>query len=225
MDKKQFYSKQVHSLVLFDLEIGPYQVLPLRARVDLGAMSMKRYSTFLKVPVLLESHHQSVYCHIQDTCRARVIPLQRCSRCILQLQPTGPSTKKKILNYCQYSLNLIYGPFSWFIFRSSCLFLHRSTPSSFLLSTFRFVCVFLLPYCSFLFRRGFSTVPEPFTFFCAGMKTNKDTIVWTHCTFISWWHIFHTTGPSIRRVNGQNRNFTLSVFVDDFLNSEKLFYF
>ena len=33
-------------LVLFNPLIGSYQVLPLRARVDLGAMAMKGYSTF-----------------------------------------------------------------------------------------------------------------------------------------------------------------------------------
>ncbi len=32
--------------MLFDPYIGPYQVLPLRARVVLGAMAMKGYSTF-----------------------------------------------------------------------------------------------------------------------------------------------------------------------------------
>ena len=40
--------------------IGPYQVLPLRAREDLGAMAMKGYSAFPKVPALLEPHHQIV---------------------------------------------------------------------------------------------------------------------------------------------------------------------
>ena len=38
----------------------PYQVLPLRARVDLGAMAMKGYSAFPKAPALLEPHHQIV---------------------------------------------------------------------------------------------------------------------------------------------------------------------
>ena len=37
---KQFGLALVHSLVLFDPKIEPYQVLPLRARVDLGAMAM-----------------------------------------------------------------------------------------------------------------------------------------------------------------------------------------
>ena len=47
-------------LVLFNTKIGPYQVLPLRATVDLGAMAMKRYSAFPKTPALLEPHHQIV---------------------------------------------------------------------------------------------------------------------------------------------------------------------
>ena len=59
----QFYFKQVHILVLFNHKIGPYQVLPLRARVDLGAMEMKGYSAFPKVPTLLEPNHQIVWCH------------------------------------------------------------------------------------------------------------------------------------------------------------------
>ena len=37
-------------LVLFNPYIGPYQVLPLRARVNLGAMAMKGYSTIPKAP-------------------------------------------------------------------------------------------------------------------------------------------------------------------------------
>ena len=41
----------------FDPEIGPYQVLPLWGRVDLGARAMKGYSTFPKAPALLEPCH------------------------------------------------------------------------------------------------------------------------------------------------------------------------
>ena len=39
---------------------GPYQVLPLQARVNQGAMAMKEYSTFPKAPALLEPHYQIV---------------------------------------------------------------------------------------------------------------------------------------------------------------------
>ena len=55
---KQFSLAEVHSLVLFDPQTGPYQVLPLRARVDQRSMAMKAYSAFTKAPALLEPHHQ-----------------------------------------------------------------------------------------------------------------------------------------------------------------------
>ena len=42
-------------------------MLPLRDRVDLGAIAMKGWSAFPKAPALLELHHQIVYCHILDT--------------------------------------------------------------------------------------------------------------------------------------------------------------
>ena len=42
-------------------------MLPLRDRVDLGAMAKKGYSTFPKAPALLELPHQIVQYHIQDT--------------------------------------------------------------------------------------------------------------------------------------------------------------
>ena len=69
---KQFYFKQfsleyVYSLVLFDPQIGPSQVLPLQDSVGLGAMAMKGYSAFPKASALLEPHHQIVQCHIQGT--------------------------------------------------------------------------------------------------------------------------------------------------------------
>ena len=60
---KQFYFKQfslvyVASLFLFDPRIRPYQVLPLRVRVDLAAMAMNKCSAFPKG--LLEPRHQIV---------------------------------------------------------------------------------------------------------------------------------------------------------------------
>ena len=48
------------SMLLVPFIIGPYQVLPLRARVNLGTMAMKGYSAFPKAPALLEPHHQIV---------------------------------------------------------------------------------------------------------------------------------------------------------------------
>ena len=46
--------------MLFDPQIGPYQVLPLRARVNLGLIAMNGYSAFSKAPALLKPHHQNV---------------------------------------------------------------------------------------------------------------------------------------------------------------------
>ena len=61
---KQFSVAKVHSLILFIPLTGPYQVLPFRARVDLGAMAMKGCSTFPNAPALLEPHPSDH--HIQD---------------------------------------------------------------------------------------------------------------------------------------------------------------
>ena len=47
-------------LVLFNPYIGPYQVLPRRGRVDLGAMAMKGCAVFPKAPALLGPYHQIV---------------------------------------------------------------------------------------------------------------------------------------------------------------------
>ena len=55
-----FSLAQAYSLVLFDQQIGPHQMLPLWPRVYLGAMAIKGYSTFPKAPALLESYHQIV---------------------------------------------------------------------------------------------------------------------------------------------------------------------
>ena len=42
---------------------GPHQVLPFWARVNLGAIAMKRFSGFSKAPASLEPHHQIVQNH------------------------------------------------------------------------------------------------------------------------------------------------------------------
>ena len=47
-------------LVLFKPLIGPYQMQPRRARVNLGAIAMKGRSAFPKAPALLEPHPQIV---------------------------------------------------------------------------------------------------------------------------------------------------------------------
>ena len=69
---KQFYCKQfileyVHSLVLFNPYIEPYQALPLGVRVDLEAMAVKGYSAFPQAPEFLEPNHSNVFRHIQVT--------------------------------------------------------------------------------------------------------------------------------------------------------------
>ena len=63
-------------LVLFNPLVGPYQVLPFRARVDLRAIAVKGYSTFPKASALLESHHEIV-CVISRTVVRVVLPLCR----------------------------------------------------------------------------------------------------------------------------------------------------
>ena len=63
MQFKCKYSLIVKNIsIQFDLthKYNPYQVLPLGARVDLGAMAMKGYSVFPKAPASLETHHQIV---------------------------------------------------------------------------------------------------------------------------------------------------------------------
>ena len=64
-------------------------VLPHRARVDLGMMTMKGHSAFPKAPALQELHHQVVQSYIQYSRLGSLTLLQRSSRCIQQPQPTG----------------------------------------------------------------------------------------------------------------------------------------
>ena len=52
-------------------------MLPPRARVDLGVMAMKGYSTLPKASALAEPHHQIVWSHIQDSHWEEVLPLSR----------------------------------------------------------------------------------------------------------------------------------------------------
>ena len=53
-------------------------MLPLWARVNLGAMAMKGYTAFPKAPAILEPHHEIVLCHIQDACcGGALLPLCR----------------------------------------------------------------------------------------------------------------------------------------------------
>ena len=64
-------------------------MLPLQARVDLGAMAIKGYSAFPKAPALLAPSDCLV--SYQDTLGEGLTPLQRYSQCILQPLLTGQS--------------------------------------------------------------------------------------------------------------------------------------
>ena len=50
--------------ILFDPYIGPYQVLTLRTRADLGVMAVTSYSAFPNALALLEPNHQIIKSHI-----------------------------------------------------------------------------------------------------------------------------------------------------------------
>ena len=69
-------------------------------------MAMKKYSAFPKAPALLKPHSEIVLCYIQDTHWevGNLIPMQRCSRCILQPLPTG----LYINQVCSLTLNTLY---------------------------------------------------------------------------------------------------------------------
>ena len=64
-------------LILFNPYIGPYQVLPRWAKVDLGAMTMKGCSAFPEDPALPEPHHQIVKCISRTLMGKGVLPLCR----------------------------------------------------------------------------------------------------------------------------------------------------
>ena len=51
-----FFGTQIKcQTVLFNPYIGPYQVLPLQFRVDLGVIAMKENSTFSGAPLIRAS--------------------------------------------------------------------------------------------------------------------------------------------------------------------------
>ena len=83
-------------------------MLPIRARVDLGAVAIKEYSAFPKAPRLLESHHQIVLCHIHGNRLGSLTFLQRCSQCILQTQPTGPVKQRVWLHTYLHTYKIIF---------------------------------------------------------------------------------------------------------------------
>ena len=68
-------------------------MLPLWARVDLGAIAMKGYSAFPKTPTLPSDYLVS---YPGYSFGVGSYPLQRSSRCILQPQLTGQRRTGKI---------------------------------------------------------------------------------------------------------------------------------
>ena len=61
---------------------------PFQATVDQVAMAMKGCSVSPKAPALLGPHHQTLVSYPGHSWGG-LTPLQRCSECILQPQPTG----------------------------------------------------------------------------------------------------------------------------------------
>ena len=70
-------------------------MLPLWARMDLGAMAMKGYSAFPKAPASLEPHQRLFSVISRTLVEEGLTPLQSCSQCILQLQLTKQRKKKE----------------------------------------------------------------------------------------------------------------------------------
>ena len=68
------------------------------------SITMKGCSVFPKASELLEPHHQTVYCHNQDTRWGGLTPLQGCRRCIQQPQLTGQNSA----SVCVYIYIYIY---------------------------------------------------------------------------------------------------------------------
>ena len=75
-------------------------MLPFQARVDLGAMAIKGYSTFPKALALLEPHHQIV------VCVWGILPLYR----EVQPQMTGQDTLRTPNRRVNYLKMIIESP-------------------------------------------------------------------------------------------------------------------
>ena len=87
-------------------------MLPLHARVDLGVMTMKRYTAFPIVSGLQEPHHQIVLYYIQETRWESLTPLQRSSWRIQQLQLTKPKDTclGEVLPLGREAIGVFYSP-------------------------------------------------------------------------------------------------------------------
>ena len=69
-------------LFIFDQKIGPFQMLPLQVRVNLGGMALEGYFTFPKSLALRVLGHQFNGKLVEAG--FFFTPMQICSRCILQ---------------------------------------------------------------------------------------------------------------------------------------------
>ena len=63
-------------------------MLPHGAKMDQGAKAMKRYTALPKTPALLEPNNQIICVIFRRSIGRALSLLQRCSRCILQPEPT-----------------------------------------------------------------------------------------------------------------------------------------
>ena len=101
---KQFNLAQVYSLVLFDPQIGPYHVLPLRATEDLGSDGNEGVLCIPQSSSINVATASDNLVSYQDTHWGSLAPLQRCSRCNLQplSLPTGQRSMEDSadLNWC-----------------------------------------------------------------------------------------------------------------------------
>ena len=87
----------------------------LGLRIDLGMMVIKGYLPSPKAKALPEPHHQIILCHNQVTRGGSLTLLQRCNRCILQPQLTGPSVMFNCKKFYFKQLSLTYTVF-WVVY-------------------------------------------------------------------------------------------------------------
>ena len=70
---------------------------------------MKGYSAFPNPSALLQFPYQIAKCYMQDTYYGSLTSLQRCSRCILQPQPTWPLVRR-VLSLRRDTVGVFYSP-------------------------------------------------------------------------------------------------------------------
>ena len=147
----------------------PDQVLPLWARVDLGAVTIKGYSAFPKDPALLEPRHQIVQCHIQDT-RWGFLPLCRGAVGVFYSPSRLGNTMFRKKKPAQDKKDVLAQIFLWHV-NSSRIILCQEVNyinlciNIYLVFCFGFFFVFFLYSLSFLFWFCWCTVQSNMTHF------------------------------------------------------------